>query len=287
MPNFTESDWTAFKIKFMSVIQWVIYAFNDIFDSVRSHPMLYVFVFFPIFAGVVFVIISFLMNLPHSESGPVISDPRKPGTMQPLRYSAASKSLRQAHAQHQGVNLAKLQSTRGGGLNSVKAATTKAAAVSSHAKEAYSKPAMNLASVANRAGASVGNAAARAVSTNAVGNTPGTANVHNFKNTKSFIDSVKGRIDQKRADDKAAQEAYEKVCEEQAALANQHKLEEERKQAEIDRKYFTKVDVYHGKDDLGNDVTRRVSTNTRTGEVSSSGDSINHTNDGFFHYDDE
>lgn len=274
MPNFTESDWTAFKTKFMSVIQWVIYAFNDIFDSVRSHPMLYVFVFFPVFAGVVFVIISFLMNLPHSESGPVISDPRKPGTMQPLRYSAASKSLRQAHAQHQGVNLAKLQSTRGGGLNTVKAVSTKAAAVSSHAKEAYSKPAMNLASVANRVGASVGN-------------TPGTANVHNFKNTKSFIDSVKGRIDQKRADDKAAQEAYEKVCEEQAALANQHKLEEERKQAEIDRKYFTKVDVYHGKDDLGNDVTRRVSTNTRTGEVSSSGDSINHTNDGFFHYDDE
>lgn len=274
MPNFTESDWTAFKTKFISVIQWVIYAFNDIFDSVRSHPMLYVFVFFPIFAGVVFVIISFLMNLPHSESGPVISDPRKPGTMQPLRYSAASKSLRQAHAQHQGVNLAKLQSTRGGGLNTVKAATTKAAAVSSHAKEAYSKPAMNLASVANRAGASVGN-------------TPGVANAHNFKNTKSFIDSVKGRIDQKRADDKAAQEAYEKVCEEQAALANQRKQEEERKQAEIDRKYFTKVDVYHGKDDLGNDVTRRVSTNTRTGEVSSSGDSINHTKDGFFHYDDE
>lgn len=274
MPNFTESDWTAFKTKFISVIQWVIYAFNDIFDSVRSHPMLYVFVFFPIFAGVVFVIISFLMNLPHSESGPVISDPRKPGTMQPLRYSAASKSLRQAHAQHQGVNLAKLQSTRGGGLNTVKAATTKAAAVSLHAKEAYSKPAMNLASVANRAGASVGN-------------TPGVANAHNFKNTKSFIDSVKGRIDQKRADDKAAQEAYEKVCEEQAALANQHKQEEERKQAEIDRKYFTKVDVYHGKDDLGNDVTRRVSTNTRTGEVSSSGDSINHTKDGFFHYDDE
>lgn len=274
MPNFTESDWTAFKTKFISVIQWVIYAFNDIFDSVRSHPMLYVFVFFPIFAGVVFVIISFLMNLPHSESGPVISDPRKPGTMQPLRYSAASKSLRQAHAQHQGVNLAKLQSTRGGGLNTVKAATTKAAAVSLHAKEAYSKPAMNLASVANRAGASVGN-------------TPGVANAHNFKNTKSFIDSVKGRIDLKRADDKAAQEAYEKVCEEQAALANQHKQEEERKQAEIDRKYFTKVDVYHGKDDLGNDVTRRVSTNTRTGEVSSSGDSINHTKDGFFHYDDE
>ncbi len=274
MPNFTESDWTAFKTKFMSVIQWVIYAFNDIFDSVRSHPMLYVFVFFPVFAGVVFVIISFLMNLPHSESGPVISDPRKPGTMQPLRYSAASKSLRQAHAQHQGVNLAKLQSTRGGGLNTVKAASTKAAAVSSHAKEAYSKPAMNLASVANRAGASVGN-------------TPGVANAHNFKNTKSIIDSVKGRIDQRRADDKAAQEAYEKVCEEQAALANQHKQEEERKQAEIDRKYFTKVDVYHGKDDLGNDVTRRVSTNTRTGEVSSSGDSINHTKDGFFHYDDE
>lgn len=209
MPNFTESDWTAFKTKFMSVIQWVIYAFNDIFDSVRSHPMLYVFVFFPVFAGVVFVIISFLMNLPHSESGPVISDPRKPGTMQPLRYSAASKSLRQAHAQHQGVNLAKLQSTRGGGLNTVKAATTKAAAVSSHAKEAYSKPAMNLASVANRAGAAPNNAKSY---------NSQISNAHNFKNTKGLIDFAKGKIDQKRADDKAAQEAYEQVAAEQAKI---------------------------------------------------------------------
>lgn len=209
MPNFTESDWTAFKTKFMSVIQWVIYAFNDIFDSVRSHPMLYVFVFFPVFAGVVFVIISFLMNLPHSESGPVISDPRKPGTMQPLRYSAASKSLRQAHVQHQGVNLAKLQSTRGGGLNTVKAATTKAAAVSSHAKEAYSKPAMNLASVVNRAGAAPNNAKSY--------NSP-ISNAHNFKNTKGLIDFAKGKIDQKRADDKAAQEAYEQVAAEQAKI---------------------------------------------------------------------
>lgn len=49
MPEFSAESWNFFKEQLVSVIRFVMYAFDLIFDAARSNPMLYAFIFFPIF----------------------------------------------------------------------------------------------------------------------------------------------------------------------------------------------------------------------------------------------
>lgn len=63
MPEFSIEMWQSFKQQFMSVINWLLYSFDILYDSFRSKPMLYLFVFFPIFALMFFGVFNLLTRL--------------------------------------------------------------------------------------------------------------------------------------------------------------------------------------------------------------------------------
>lgn len=63
MPEFSVDMWQSFKQQFMSVINWLLYSFDILYDSFRSKPMLYLFVFFPIFALLFFGVFNLLTRL--------------------------------------------------------------------------------------------------------------------------------------------------------------------------------------------------------------------------------
>lgn len=63
MPEFSVEMWQSFKQQFMSVINWLLYSFDILYDSFRSKPMLYLFIFFPIFALMFFGVFNLLTCL--------------------------------------------------------------------------------------------------------------------------------------------------------------------------------------------------------------------------------
>lgn len=63
MPEFSVEMWQSFKQQFMSVINWLLYSFDILYDSFRSKPMLYLFIFFPIFALMFFGVFNLLTRL--------------------------------------------------------------------------------------------------------------------------------------------------------------------------------------------------------------------------------
>lgn len=63
MPEFSVDMWQSFKQQFLSVINWLLYSFDILYDSFRSKPMLYLFVFFPIFALMFFGVFNLLTRL--------------------------------------------------------------------------------------------------------------------------------------------------------------------------------------------------------------------------------
>lgn len=63
MPEFDVSTWDNFKQQFLSVIQWIFYAFRLIYDNALKHPLLYAFLFFPIFAVAFITIFHFIVTV--------------------------------------------------------------------------------------------------------------------------------------------------------------------------------------------------------------------------------
>jgi len=63
MPDFSAETWSSFRQQFLSVIRFVLYLFDMLFDAVRSNPLLYFAFFFPIFALAFFVIFYLLKNI--------------------------------------------------------------------------------------------------------------------------------------------------------------------------------------------------------------------------------
>ena len=63
MPEFSVEMWQSFKQQFMSVINWLLYSFDILYDSFGSKPMLYLFIFFPIFALMFFGVFNLLTRL--------------------------------------------------------------------------------------------------------------------------------------------------------------------------------------------------------------------------------
>ena len=68
MPEFSSDAWSSFKEQFLSVIRFILYSFDLFFDACRSHPMLYAFFFFPIFAAAFFVVLFVVIRLSHIPS---------------------------------------------------------------------------------------------------------------------------------------------------------------------------------------------------------------------------
>lgn len=129
MPNFNVDTWTSFKEQFMSVVRFILYAFDLFFDACRSNPMLYMFLFFPIFAVAFFIVFDFVTKL---IPGSARSAGGSKGSIAFRSIGTGSKSIKSAS-----VNLAKA------GKSSELKAATLAKIEKSNAKAAAKASGMN------------------------------------------------------------------------------------------------------------------------------------------------
>ena len=121
MPEFTTDMWQSFKQQFLSVIDWLLYSFDILYDSFRSKPMLYLFVFFPIFALVFFGIFNLLTHLVPLKSLFENSDLKNDNSMLKTPSGRGSRNT------SKGINLATAQKQQSrAAVQSVHAATAKA-----------------------------------------------------------------------------------------------------------------------------------------------------------------
>lgn len=88
MPNFSVESWDSFKQQFMSVIQFIYYCFDMLFDTCRSNPMLYAFFFFPVFAVAFFLIFEMLVHI--APFAAVINNKQVKGVLSSSKLSAKS-----------------------------------------------------------------------------------------------------------------------------------------------------------------------------------------------------
>lgn len=115
MPDFSIEQWSNFKQQFMSVIRFIMYVFDMIFDACRSRPMLYAFLFFPIFAGAFLILFDlFTKGLP-KVSGSVVTSK---GSLAVQSLCASTKHMKMAsvnlaaagkNTELKSVNLGKLE----------------------------------------------------------------------------------------------------------------------------------------------------------------------------------
>lgn len=88
MPDFTVESWDLFKEQFLSVIRFVYYCFDMLFDTCRSNPMLYAFFFFPVFAAVFFIIFEMLVHI--APFAGVINNKQVKGVLSASKLSSKS-----------------------------------------------------------------------------------------------------------------------------------------------------------------------------------------------------
>lgn len=110
MPEFSIEMWQSFKQQFMSVINWLLYSFDILYDSFRSKPMLYLFVFFPIFALMFFGVFNLLTRLVPLKSLFDSSDTKNDNSMLKSSLRAGARNSG-SHA----VNLASAQNRQSRG----------------------------------------------------------------------------------------------------------------------------------------------------------------------------
>lgn len=110
MPEFSIDMWQSFKQQFMSVINWLLYSFDILYDSFRSKPMLYLFVFFPIFALMFFGVFNLLTRLVPLKSLFDSSDTKNDNSMLKSSLRAGARNSG-SHA----VNLASAQNRQSRG----------------------------------------------------------------------------------------------------------------------------------------------------------------------------
>lgn len=272
MPNFDSSTWANFKAELMSVLDWLIYSFNLIFDQFRAHPMLYTFLFFPIFAFVAFVILDFLLNIVHVQSLFESTDIHTDNSL--FKSSSGRGGIRSSE---RAVNLAgsiKEGKTAAGSAvklsaaASVKSGSSLGAAVSFGSHKVDSNGSMHKvdSASARSAGSAGGHSSASGSGSihAAGGNETHAANELIKKGIKVYKDS--------KARKQQDEDMYNKIAAEQEALQAQH-------QAEYDRAYNMQTDLYYSKDPDGNPVTERQETNKRTGEITGKRVTVRHTAD--------
>lgn len=65
MPEFSSESWNFFKEQLVSVLRFIVYIFELFFDYARTNPMVYAFIFFPLFACAFFLVFDILTgNVP-------------------------------------------------------------------------------------------------------------------------------------------------------------------------------------------------------------------------------
>ena len=98
MPEFSVESWESFKRQFLSVFQFIYYCFDMLFDACRSHPMLYVFFFFPVFIVSFFIIFEMFVHIAPFVG--VINNKQVKGVLSGSKLSAKSygKSLNSSHS---------------------------------------------------------------------------------------------------------------------------------------------------------------------------------------------
>lgn len=257
MPDFDSSSWVNFKSELLSVLDWLVYSFNLIFDEVRSHPMLYIFLFFPIFAFVVFVILDFLLNVVHIQSLFESGDIHTDNSL--FKVAASHDNVRSSE---RAVNLA--NSAKGSNLKD-STSGVKLAPAASPGSGGSLRSAVSFGSYKVDSNGSSNGSSSR-------GEGSGKIKPNGAKETHSAQELIKKGIKvytDSKARKQQDEDMYNKIAAEQEALQARH-------QAERDKAYNMRVDLYPGQDEEGNSTTRRTETNRRTGEVISSRITVRH-----------
>lgn len=270
MPEFSVDMWQSFKQQFMSVINWLLYSFDILYDSFRSKPMLYLFVFFPIFALLFFGVFNLLTRLVPLKPLFDSSDTKNDNSMLKSSLRAGARNSG-SHA----VNLASAQNRQSrGAAQGLHVAPPKAnpfnSPGASHA-QAHGSGGFN------RAGSPGASGSVRAVvsGSGSSGSNLGGANSDWINGQQAGLghaavasvrDTFKGVKKYKEA--KAAEE--EKKAKEAAkAEADAQKAAEkaEREQLAQDKAFNYEDRLEMGRDfETGDTFVRKTTYNTRTGE---------------------
>ncbi len=269
MPEFSVEMWQSFKQQFMSVINWLLYSFDILYDSFRSKPMLYLFIFFPIFALMFFGVFNLLTRLVPFKALFDSSDTKNDNSMlkSSLRTGARNSG---SHA----VNLASAQNRQSrGAAQGLHVAPPKANPFNS---PGASHAQAHASGGFNRAGSpgSPGSVRAVVAGGSSSGSNLGDSGDNWLKGqdglghaaVASVRDTIKGVKKYKEA--KAAEE--EKKAKEAAkAEAEAQKAAEkaEREQLAHDKAFNYEDRLEMGRDfETGDTFVRKTTYNTRTGE---------------------
>lgn len=275
MPNFSVEDWGSFKTIFYGVIQFVLYVFKMLYQAFTDKPMLYVFLFFPIFALIFFLIFDLLTNMvpfkplfsglknksdvPYVKSGGFSSKP----------YSSDVKSGNNLALRHN----AEISDSTGKVKNlssySPKGNDYKSKSVNLRESGFSVKPSASLSSPGtpavvnskNGAGASPGSPSSAPTSKAPSGVSLGSQTVPNVSTSDGFKGSAAF------VSNKLASVGVHAVRAVKQANLNQE---------EYDKHHNMKTDISYSFDENGNTVTHTQVTNTRTGEVVSERDTVHH-----------
>ena len=271
MPDFTLEQWTSFKEQFMSVIRFVMYAFDMFVDTCRSNPMLYMFLFFPIFIGAFFIVFDLITSLSRVNEGYSMSgntskfilgkDKSRFNNNASVNLAKANKSIdsKSAKVDKQDKAQTKTAARVGDSKNSskvVKSAELRAGKVDRSEKT-------NLKAIDKVSGNSSKQNSGRSVS--------GKQSSPDFGDSGVTVSGVTKMI-KKRYDEnqKRKEREYEK------AKAEWEKSQKEalKAQEKEDRDFHTNTIISYGDDGNGNLVVHRKKVNTRTGATISNNDTI-------------
>lgn len=279
MPDFSVEMWQNFKQQFLSVIDWLLYSFDILYDSFRSKPMLYLFVFFPIFALMFFAVFNLLTRLVPIKALFDSSDTKNDNSMlkSSLRAGArnsgsqavnlASAQNRQSRGSAQGLHVSPpkanpfnspgashAQAHGSGGFNRAGSPGSVRAVV------AGGSPSGSSSGIAHgtSAGSNLGGANSDWMNGQQAG--LGHAAVASVRDT---IKGVKKKKDQKAAEEeKRAKEAAKAEAEAQKAAEK-----EAREQLAYDKAFNYEDRLEMGRDfETGDTFVKKTTYNTRTGE---------------------
>ncbi len=241
MPNFTADSWSIFKQQFLSVIKFIFYAFDILWDSFCTHPMLYTFLLFPVFAVAFFIVFDFFTHL--VSNGGITSNSSKANGLNSLSlknygYKSDHNSFKSAFSHEKAM--AKVNSDLKIHSNMLKAVSGNdyKASVGSELRKSIGKSSVN-----SDLGKSIGMTSVNSDLGKSIGNVVVTA---------------------KKSHDR-------KIREEVKEQERQRKEQEKH-----DKDFNTATDIYHSKDEKGNPVTTRIKTNTSTGEITGRHITVNH-----------
>lgn len=258
MPEFSNEMWQSFKQQFLSVIDWLLYSFDILYDSFRSKPMLYLFVFFPIFALVFFGIFNMFTRLVPLKSLFDNADFKNDNSMLKTPSGRGSRNTAKA------VNLATAQKQQSrAAVQSVHAATAKANAFNtpghSHA-QAHGPGGFNRAGSSGSTGSFGSSGSIPSGDSTSYGNGAAKAAAKLFD--KSVSAFKKKKHEKALEEEKRAKEAAKAEAEAQKAAEKA-----EREQLAHDKAFNYEDRLEMGRDfKTGDTFVKKTTYNTRTGE---------------------